>query len=57
MAAGTYAESFNKKIATGMLGTQLFVWDKTSKKLVYAVPITDDGGGEYGGDTESFEAP
>ena len=57
MAVETYAESFNKKIATGMLGTQLFVWDKKSKKLVYAVPITDDGGGEYGGDTESFEAP
>ena len=55
--ADTYASLFNKKIAVGMLGTQLFVWNKTSKKLVYAVPITDDGGGEYGGDTESFEAP
>ena len=57
MAVDTYKESFNKKIAIGMLGTQLFVWDKIKKQLVYAVPITDDGGGEYGGDTESFEAP
>ena len=48
---------FNKDIAIGMLGTQLFYWDKNKKQLVYAIPITDDGGGEYGGDTESFEAP
>ena len=57
MPKSALATAFNAKIAIGMLGTQLFYWDKNSKKLVYAVPITDDGGGEYGGDTESFEAP
>lgn len=66
------AEQMNSLIATGTLGTQLFWFEEranqtvaltngstvsTTGKLVYAIPLTDEGGGEYGGDTESFEAP
>ena len=65
------ANTFNEVIASGTLGTQLFWFEErpsktemvagtpvtTTGKLVYAVPLTDEGGGEYGGDIESYEAP
>lgn len=57
MAKTELANAFNEKIAIGMLGTQLFWFNETTGVLDYAIPITDDGGGEYGGDIESFEAP
>lgn len=40
-------------VAIGDIGTQLFHFDGTSFK--YLVPVT--AGAEFGGDTESFEAP
>lgn len=40
-------------VAIGDIGTQLFYFDETAFK--YAVPVT--AGAEFGGDTESFEAP
>ena len=59
------AEQYTK-VAIGDIGTQLFWWNKkhsgegtTEKPYVgsfeYALPIT--AGAEFGGDTESFEAP
>lgn len=47
------AEQYTK-VAIGDIGTQLF-WFNTDKKFEYALPIT--AGAEFGGDTESFEAP
>lgn len=52
-----YKTEFNRKIAIGILGTELFWFDETKKALVYAVPLTDEGGGEYGGDIETIEVP
>lgn len=47
------------KIAAGDIGTQLFVFNKGASSALssfgYALPIT--AGAEFGGDTESFEAP
>ena len=50
------AEQYTK-VAIGDIGTQLFWFndEATSKKFEYALPIT--AGAEFGGDTESFEAP
>lgn len=42
-------------IAVGDIGTQLFWFNKTSNKFEYALPVT--AGAEFGGDTESFDAP
>ena len=42
-------------IAVGDIGTQLFWFNKTTSKFEYALPVT--AGAEFGGDTESFEAP
>lgn len=50
-------ESFDTTIAIGELGTQFFHFNGTSKKYEYALPLIDGGGGEYGGDTETSEAP
>lgn len=47
--------SFDTKIAVGEYGTQLFWWNKQASKFEYALPLVS--GGEYGGDTETFEAP
>nr|DAK86203.1 MAG TPA: hypothetical protein [Caudoviricetes sp.] len=47
--------SFDNKIAIGEYGTQLFWWNKDAMKFEYALPLVS--GGEYGGDTETFEAP
>ena len=47
--------SFDANIAIGEYGTQLFWWNATSQKFEYALPLVS--GGEYGGDTETFEAP
>lgn len=43
------------KVAIGDIGTQLFHFDEDDSKFKYAVPVT--AGAEFGGDTESFEAP
>lgn len=48
-------KSFDTNIAIGEYGTQLFWWNPTAKKFEYALPLVS--GGEYGGDTETFEAP
>ena len=50
-------ESFDTTIAIGELGTQFFHFNGISKKYEYALPLIDGGGGEYGGDTETYEAP
>lgn len=42
-------------VAIGDIGTQLFHFNTTSKKFEYLVPVT--AGAEFGGDTESFDAP
>lgn len=42
-------------IAVGDLGTQLFHFNATKTTFEYALPVT--AGAEFGGDTESFEAP
>lgn len=47
--------SFDTEIAIGEYGTQLFWWNATSQKFEYALPLVS--GGEYGGETETFEAP
>lgn len=47
--------SFDEKIAIGEYGTQLFWWNADDQKFEYALPLVS--GGEYGGDTETFEAP
>ena len=47
--------SFDANISVGELGTQLFWFNKKSKKFEYALPLIS--GGEYGGETETFEAP
>lgn len=47
--------SLDTTIAIGEYGTQLFWWNSTSQKFEYALPLVS--GGEYGGDTETFEAP
>ena len=44
-----------EKVAIGDIGTQVFWWNKTTSQFEYAVPVT--AGAEFGGDTESFEAP
>lgn len=43
------------KVAVGDIGTQLFCYNKEKDKFEYALPVT--AGAEFGGDTESFEAP
>lgn len=48
------AEQYTK-VAIGDIGTQLFWYNKSTSKFEYALPIT--AGAEFGGDTESFEAP
>lgn len=47
--------SFDRIIAIGEYGTQFWWWNKTSQKFEYGLPLVS--GGEYGGDTETFEAP
>ena len=42
-------------VAIGDIGTQLFEFDEKQKEFKYAVPVT--AGAEFGGDTESFDAP
>lgn len=42
-------------VAIGDIGTQLFHFNSESKKFEYLIPVT--AGAEFGGDTESFEAP
>lgn len=49
--------SFDTDIAIGELGTQFFFYNATNGKYEYALPLADGGGGEYGGDTETFDAP
>lgn len=49
------SKSFDTNIAVGEYGTQLFWFNKTSQKFEYGVPLVS--GGEYGGDTETIEAP
>lgn len=53
MATPTYEQY--TKVAVGDIGTQLFWFNKTANKFEYALPVT--AGAEFGGDTESFEAP
>lgn len=48
------AEQYTK-IAIGDIGTQLFYYNSTTNKFEYALPVT--AGAEFGGDTESFDAP
>lgn len=48
-------ESFDTKIAIGEYGTQLFWYNPSAQKFEYALPLVS--GGEYGGETETFEAP
>lgn len=48
-------EIFNEKIAVGDLGTQLFWLNREKGKFEYALPVVS--GAEFGGDTESFDAP
>lgn len=43
------------KIAIGDIGTQLFWFNQTKNTFEYALPVT--AGAEFGGDTESFDAP
>ena len=47
--------SFDNNPAIGEYGTQFFWYNTSTKKFEYALPLVS--GGEYGGDTESFEAP
>ena len=49
--------NFDTTIAIGEYGTQLFWFnpDDEKEKFEYALPLVS--GGEYGGDTETFEAP
>ena len=49
--------AFNQytNIAIGDIGTQLFWFNTERKVFEYAVPVT--AGAEFGGDTESFDAP
>ena len=42
-------------IAVGDLGTQLFHFNTETSNFEYALPVT--AGAEFGGDTESYEAP
>ena len=51
----TDKDKLNAIVAIGELGTQFFWFNKTSKQFEYALPLVS--GGEYGGDTETFEAP
>ena len=51
----TDKDKFNAIVAIGELGTQFFWFNTDSKKFEYALPLVS--GGEYGGDTETFEAP
>lgn len=48
-------KSFDQIVAIGEYGTQFWWWNKASQKFEYALPLVS--GGEYGGDTETFEAP
>ena len=43
------------KVAVGDIGTQLFWFNTSTGKFEYGLPVT--AGAEFGGDTESFEAP
>lgn len=47
-------ENFDTDIAVGEYGTQFFHFNTVSKKFEYALPLVS--GGEYGGDTETFDA-
>ncbi len=47
--------SFDTKVAIGEYGTQFFWFNTTEQKFEYALPLVS--GGEYGGDTETFDAP
>lgn len=49
------ADNEYRNIAIGEIGTQLFWFNATKGKFEYAVPVT--AGSEFGGDTESFDAP
>ena len=55
MAKTELAQLFNSQIAVGDIGTQFFWLNKTSKKFEYALPVV--AGAEFGGETETFEAP
>lgn len=54
MAVKDGIEQFDEA-PVGDLGTQLFHFDASAKTFKYALPVT--AGAEFGGDTESFEAP
>lgn len=43
------------KVAVGDIGTQFFWFNPETSKFEYGLPVT--AGAEFGGDTESFEAP
>lgn len=43
------------EVAIGDIGTQVFHFDSVAKTFKYLIPVT--AGAEFGGDTESFEAP
>lgn len=49
--------NYSNPVAIGDIGTQLFHFDSEAQSPIfkYAVPIT--AGAEFGGDTESFDAP
>lgn len=53
----TMRDNFDTNIAIGEYGTQLFWFNPVSEsqKFEYALPLVS--GGEYGGDTETIEAP
>ena len=55
MAKSELSKKFNALVAISDLGTQLFWLNKTSKKFEYALPVV--AGAEFGGDTETLEAP
>lgn len=51
----TMKEGFDTKVAIGDYGTQLFHFNTETSEFEYALPLVS--GGEYGGETETFEAP
>ena len=51
----TMKEGFDTKVAIGDYGTQLFHFNTEASEFEYALPLVS--GGEYGGETETFEAP
>lgn len=49
------ANAFNRLVAIGDLGTQLFWLNRETKYFEYALPVVS--GAEFGGDTETIDAP